>query len=535
MEGIRQFIPFDSRFNFRNRLWGGQMRRFLGSRANGSERARGLVGAKGGLTLGFGDQYSIEKVLSSLFYPFLVQYPHTFDVEGQMGVRNFLGKRPSVLLSIEAGFLTRHGSPLLQTFHPLILSYLNRRFQPSIAPLGRRQPLLVLLSTGSQNLFHACSEKIYITRKMHRLKRIARLYDANPSFKALLPFAEEVLAASSTPSGKWLRALTQQFLGPSGRYVPTKSGRGPSLQRFVDHVQRSPALASEDAEFLRDSSLLAEQMLAQLVELARPGLEAPELDLPHLAGVEGELERTTALEVGTAILSNPAETMPGRSVDLVFKMEPLRRAGDGAKEPSAVTVSTVAVHRPFPFTVGELLGIEMGPLTNNYVFHGGRDDDEIYMLHAFPDVGHATVLTDNGLCLGAQIEQVATLIESGEASPTDFKIIMGSSRLEFDVQHGSFSGMPGAVLVAGEALRDLATVPAMVEAPGVDEASPWSAYDHNRFFHQNVLWSDAIRRLGGEWTMLADLHPAIVETVQSMLLADDDDEDGTLEEKSARA
>lgn len=89
-----------------------------------------------------------------------------------------------------------------------------------------------------------------------------------------------------------------------------------------------------------------------------------------------------------------------------------------------------------------------------------------------------------------------------------------------------FPEMPGCVVATGDAVRDLALMPAMLEAPPRPEPSSsgggstegeeeGDVYDHDRYFHQNSVWAQSMRLLGGRFLDLSIVHDATVQMLWS--------------------
>ncbi len=260
-----------------------------------------------------------------------------------------------------------------------------------------------------------------------------------------------------------------------------------------------------------------------------------------------------------------------------------RTLGDDARgelvardaEPGDVDVWVLGVHRPMPTSVRDALGQDLGPLSDCYAFWGGSDDGGFFVLHPFAGLTNGEQLTlppappssateeghgDGGgaeddvdkagprrafahgertpyLFAGAKLDEVAQLLESGAAVLEDFKVVVGARRLRFRASSNSFEGLPGALVVSGSAVPSLVLLSPMLEAvlppePSTEEekkqleqqltvlaVATAEEYDHDRFFHQDLIWTQAMRMLGGEAEDIADLHPAIVSVLRDALSA----------------
>ncbi len=139
--------------------------------------------------------------------------------------------------------------------------------------------------------------------------------------------------------------------------------------------------------------------------------------------------------------------------------------------------------------------------------------------------------------MGGNIAHANQLIHDGVAQPEDFKLVVGCERFKANLDRNSFEGMERFLFADGSLTQGLCLAPAMFgeerddsssasQATGLRhapsraseddaDATP-EAYDHEKYFHQNVIWAQAMRAMGEPFADFAALHPAIVETVQDL-------------------
>ena len=146
------------------------------------------------------------------------------------------------------------------------------------------------------------------------------------------------------------------------------------------------------------------------------------------------------------------------------------------------------------------------------------------------------------MCVGGNIVHANQMIEAGTATPEDFKFIMGCEEWEADLTSHTFPGMERFIFVSGALVTDVALLPAMFgddssteeggdsdpaaaalqqradakrkARAGSDNTGDGEGYDHLRFFHQNVVWSEVVRALGPGFVDLAVLGMAVVEEIE---------------------
>lgn len=379
------------------------------------------------------------------------------------------------------------------------------------------------------------------------LLQTAKLYDESLALKTMLPILSRSLRRSGAPQSAAVAKTLDEFLAPHGVFSPDVA---PPLRAFARAVLRRPLPQDATDHVYGDPVTLAavaQRALLQLATVASAHLgNAGDLVLPQLGGVEGTLASTDEIEQGNLMIRNPIDMYPGRDVLLIkdvstvevpskkasktktkseseSKSESKSETAATAKKPrKRIQVSTIAVNRPYPARVGATLNVDLGPLNDNFFFVGGTDDDFVYLLHRFPELAGAQQLTENGLAAGGSLEDIARMLEKGLARAEDFKVVVGSTNLFFDRKVEFIKKFEGGFVAKGSAVRDLCLVPALLEAPQVpSEGEPFAHYDHHRFFHQNVLWAECVRRVGEPFAGWSDLHPAVVEAVDATLMGED--------------
>ncbi|KAA0166814.1 hypothetical protein FNF31_01189 [Cafeteria roenbergensis] len=320
--------------------------------------------------------------------------------------------------------------------------------------------------------------------------RVARLADADPRVASLAGVLHDALAAEGTPAAARAVSQLRLFLGNglASRVVPSvkarKSKRRPGKGKVLQRVRR----------LLRGASARVAQ-----------GSLAPDADL----------------RAGTVLLSNAVAEAPGRAVFVLLGAE--SRDKDPATGRELVTFRALCVNRPLPATVAEVLpDLQVGPLRSGYLFFGGADDEGVYILHPHAALPGATQLADDGsLAAGVAIADAAAALQDGEAQAAEFKVVRGSTLLHYDVEADDFVEAPGALAVRGDAVAGLALAPALLEGSARHRGDANAWYEHDKFFHQDVVWREAMTRLSGDCPSLAEMHPSVVEMARAAMGAAD--------------
>jgi hypothetical protein len=387
---------------------------------------------------------------------------------------------------------------------------------------------------------------------MHQVVKTARLLDADPRIASLAALLADALSQEGTDAANNARSMLQTVLNNSthSRFMPSVGGKRARKQKKSLTMQTLARLRTAgDASHLDDAHSVAVAM-QQIATVAAAGLADERLRLPALSGVDGKLEIDPEIRPGTVLLSNAVDGFPGRAMFVVLGAEKDPKAiasalgrpiaengqkdGDGASSTASSTETVIpeglivlkamCVNRPVPFTVADVLpAVDMGPLNSNFVFHGGLDDDAAFVLHRHPALPGASQLTQDGsLAAGASIVDVAALVADGAADRSEFKVVHGTTTIVYDTTIDEFVNLPGALAVRGEAVAGLALAPALLQgsAKHRGEANTW--YEHDKYFHQDVVWKEAMSRLGGQCQEVAELHPSVVELVRAALGAEHD-------------
>jgi len=121
---------------------------------------------------------------------------------------------------------------------------------------------------------------------------------------------------------------------------------------------------------------------------------------------------------------------------------------------------------------GELTKLDLGDIGRNWAFQGGLGDGRMVILHPYDAIEGAIPITKSGLCAGGRLDEMKAVVAEGGAQASDFKVVVGCDLIQLQpIQStGSDSGsielgfkdMPGCVIATGDAVRDLALLPAML-------------------------------------------------------------------------
>lgn len=391
-----------------------------------------------------------------------------------------------------------------------------------------------------------------------KMLRVARLADADPRVASLAGVLHDALAAEGTAAAARAVSQLRLFLGNglASRVMPSvkarkskrRPGKGKVLQRVrrllrgasarIAHVDGSgdeisggagsSAASAVDDEVLEAAKAQAMQdglglavAMEQLMSLTAGALSDDRLRLPGLTGIEGALAPDTDLRAGTVLLSNAVAGAPGRAVFVLLGAESRDKDPETGRE--LVTFRALCVNRPLPATVADVLpDLQVGPLRTGFLFFGGTDDEGVYILHPHAALPGATQLADDGsLAAGVAIADAAAALQDGEAQPAEFKVVRGSTLLHYDVEADDFLEAPGALAVRGEAVAGLALAPALLEGSSRHRGDANAWYEHDKFFHQDVVWREAMTRLAGDCPALAEMHPSVVEMARAALGAAD--------------
>jgi hypothetical protein len=362
------------------------------------------------------------------------------------------------------------------------------------------------------------------------LLRIARVFDGESRLMSMIPLLYEAIKREGSSLSEDAAArLAPLFPGGSSlRFVPTGESSPSKLKkrardrasRLVRKVLReNHGLSGADAEHAVKIGHALCTACEQVAALAANDLMDERLRLPGFAGIDGELQLSEQIAPGALLLANAVEQTSPRGVYVVMSVQP-SSAGEEFYD-----VKTLCINRPLPATVADVSTINLGPMNSNFVFHGGWDDEAIYLLHPFSAMPGAKQLTDDGgLAAGANIADIAHLLEDGDATPAEFKVVQGTSTFTYDPQHEDFIELPGAIVASGSAVAGLALAPALFEGSSKHRGHAHEWYEHDKFFHQDTVWKEAMSRLGGECAVVAELHPATVDVVRAALNLQDEGE-----------
>ena len=310
--------------------------------------------------------------------------------------------------------------------------------------------------------------------------------------------------------------------GLVSRFVPA-SGDDAPRPRLMRNVMEALRAAPEAAIPTFEHGVAAAVALEQLAHVVGPSLQDERLRLPEVSDLEGGLEEERSLQPGSLLLSNPADGPPGREVLIVLGAE----SKDEAK--GTAEYKALCVNRPLPGTVVDVLPeVSLGPLGSNFVFHGGEDDPgAVFLLHRHPALPGATTLSaDGGVAAGAGLVDLAAVIADGVALPSDFKVVRGCTRVVYDGVADDFPSHPGALLATGAAVGGLTLAPALFEGSSKHRGDAAPFYEHDKFFHQDTIWKEAMRLLGGACAVAGEMHPAAAAVARAALSVQDQAEEG---------
>ena len=205
------------------------------------------------------------------------------------------------------------------------------------------------------------------------------------------------------------------------------------------------------------------------------------------------------------------------------------------------TVRGYVVNRPFPKSVAAILhpkgGDEaeaLGSFGRLEIYHGGMDEfseGRISILHRFGDLEGASPINEDSGCplyIGGSVVAINQLLDSGKASPSDFKVLLGawSSKLAVERQVGknqdnqeynsetssqqsqleeelSWPESPGWLQAQGSGVCEISLLSAQFDTTGkfrdgtgLGMSNKVDGYNFGRFLHQNAAWTHCVRELG---------------------------------------
>lgn len=338
------------------------------------------------------------------------------------------------------------------------------------------------------------------------LLRTARLFDANPAYKAFLrqPLAASVPAAPRIDSAQDLAAvlgarLTNAYFQGMRYYNPVVP-----LYEFVRFAFRTDFTVVEasgedgaadgagqsaeaDAGVQQDVAIALLSRLQRVLSAAGDAMAAH--GEGHVVPLFTELQQLqlTPLDMGTVrhgcmLLDHPATTTPGHGVHILLAHPEDKRAG------------MFCVNRPLTHTVADVFDGDastFGALAGNLVFHGGEDSRDLRVLHPYPELEGAVPIAP-GLCVGCSLEAANAMIEAGEAEAHDFKFVVGYSTFPL-TEEGGLSIPSTYVGAEGAGVALLALLPPDAGGASMEEL----------LAHSYATWANAMRALGGEFEEFA--------------------------------
>lgn len=396
------------------------------------------------------------------------------------------------------------------------------------------------------------------------LLRCARLHDRDPRLNVLLGPIAEALAHETAPVASALQGELLDFLGPSGRYVPGKGAPSPSA--YLRKRVRAPGSPETMAALAT--------ALESAYRITLPVLSGARAQRTQFGDVTGVFREARRLRRGTLIVENASGVDPGRGVYLILDITPLQSesaadassSSSGTRPPQHFSVRALCINRPMPQTVADALPDRgLTALSHNFVFFGGSGagstDDGVYVVHPVPgvtgseplftvaDLRRAKLRTEEspapesvaspedlmvGLYAGGSMSEITALIEDGDATANDFKVVSGSQVFTYSTATDQILELPGSLLIEPAPSRELAVAAANVSglvsltlAPAMLEAPPESIdssltgwYNHHAFFHQDAVWADVMSRVhdpSGTCRAVSEVpQPAVLLLVQAL-------------------
>jgi hypothetical protein len=419
-------------------------------------------------------------------------------------------------------------------------------------------------------------------RSFYRLQlRTARYFDANAQLKPLLSIPGS--AYFGPPNlGAELERQRDAFVGPTGLY----EAGSPSLYDCMRSAYASKRRLANPGKSISDA-VNAQRLLVVTANTAAILDAHPENVIPQLPQELGAIEEAPVIGPGTLLVEHPSIVRPGRALIYIYDVSRNLQQLHGNED---WVVRGYVVNRPFPFSVAGAGGTtsagqpDLGAFGKLSLFHGGlgrpavaeqqggsaaaiepvRDGPEVLsVLHRRADVpgaqavwvdpqadstDSATTSKGSALYVGGSIQHINGLLDSGAASPGDFKVVMGSVEFalrptaEDDSSDAAADANPGSSMpsnlemadadhyyvIRGPGADDLAMLPALFGAgSGLSASDKMEGYNHARFWHQNAAWAAAVRGLAAdpavaparaaELAAFARLHPAVVHAVSGGL------------------
>lgn len=305
-------------------------------------------------------------------------------------------------------------------------------------------------------------------RALYRtLLRTARVFDANPALKALvyLPEFHDAVVGKTSPTKDQghqqekaydndVRAVAEYAASfVQGKPYMPQDG---SLYRHIRNAFRDKIIASRYSQSdLMKAAFTAQSALLRTASIVRAISDQPQFLVRELHGVTGYLEHTQTVELGSLMIEHPALGLPGRAMCLVYDMDQRHPDADGD---SKFQVRAFTVNRPFPYQAKQVVNVDLDILGDLPIWQGGMDTDGLYIMHRFSEVKDAIEIRP-GVCIGGQLNQLTEKLRSGEAEPSDFKILLGCSIWESDGQEYTPLGMDHYIYAKGSAVSHFALMP----------------------------------------------------------------------------
>jgi predicted pyridoxine 5'-phosphate oxidase superfamily flavin-nucleotide-binding protein len=320
------------------------------------------------------------------------------------------------------------------------------------------------------------------------------------------------------------------------------SGSGQTMEVWAAVVQDCPR------GLLPASALVLEQIAA----LATAEKTAPECTTPRPPAPlpDRSVQLAPYLSPGVVLAESPAVLGPGRALVLVWDISQNLMDIHGNEDWKA---RGFVVNRPFPHTVAEVTRrTDLGRLGGVTLFHGGSvgsgskqgEAPSLFVLHRQADIeGAAPVMIDEngagvpgGLYIGGSLAEINARLESEVNQPADFKVILGSHELALaksgesgDLGFVDPNDDSNWVMVHGPGSDDAAMLPPQFDTTGLFRDGKGlgpedvvEGYNHARFWHQNLAWSQLMRALSRDaeaaaryqdLAAVSDLHPAAAVVV----------------------
>ena len=350
------------------------------------------------------------------------------------------------------------------------------------------------------------------------LLKIAKVFDQAPLLKGLL----RPLVPHEAPGFKAGQFLLSVFMDRREYYHPERS-----LEDFVRAAFRHEDLADMYSQEELNAGMqllqsylasIAREVDARVKELGSNAVIPQPAEIPQLG-----FTLTDEATVGTMLLDHPAVAFPSRGVHLVYDVSQNIKDISGNED---WKIRSFCINRPFPCKVRDAIpeaAEQLQELADCVLFQGGTSTQQLSLLHPFPDIPGSQQIHNTAIFAGGQLDEALKLLRSGKAHHDDFKVLLGSTEWDVDEEEMYMKDTDKVFFLKGdlESTSTVAMLPAIFDrtAFGVDvikdDLQNEEGYDHQRFYHQNMVWAAVARSLESEYAHFAQLHPSIAEDFEA--------------------